>query len=229
MILQKNELLTNAKWGDVVDSVLHYITPKINKESLKSTNSYIDFDDAVNDGKLKALTVMEGVRYKWDFTGKKVSDLVNFVLRCVANYYTTARQKGALSVDTSLNTAKVVDELDYDEDSGDTANVSMVSCEDCSNNVILEHLQLTALCVLLRKGFAKEYVVLRETLFPSNISLPPDKITLKNVCKALGEDAKDTKEIITNICVTLIRLGIYNNEVEKLMKENLCYYGILNR
>ena len=102
MIVPKNTLLTNAKWSDITDSVLHYIHPKIHKESLISTNSYIDYDDAVNDGRLKAITVIEGVRHKWNIKGKKVSDLVNFVLRCVANYYSTARQKGALSIDTSV-------------------------------------------------------------------------------------------------------------------------------
>ena len=228
MIVPKNTLLTNAKWSDITDSVLHYIQPKIHRESLISTNSYIDYDDAVNDGRLKAITVIEGVRHKWNISGKKVSDLVNFVLRCVANYYSTARQKGALSIDTSVNTVRIVE--DYDSEDEDARSyVRNVSCEDSTGDVDSVNLQLTALCELLNKGFAKEYVVLRETLYPKNIQLPPDKVTLKNVCKALGEDSKSSKEIITNISVTLTRLGVYNSDIDKILKDNLPYFGILNR
>lgn len=228
VLLPKSSLVGDHTWTDVVNSVLEYIAPKLNKESLISTNSYMDYDDAMDEGRTKALTVLEGLRYKWsDLDKKKINDLVNFVIRCVSNYYVTMRQKCASSVDSSVNTARVVDQIDSDNEELDGVYTTLASCSGGESEIEYDMLQTRALVELLHRGFTVEYVVLRETLFPIHISLPPEKTSLRNIGKYLGLSGPELSEVISNICVTLVRLGLQNKDVIKGISGHLSHWGII--
>lgn len=209
---------------DILETLIHYMTNKINYDSRNMVNAVYSYEDIRSELYVKILSLVDTIFLRGWNKGKKISDILFFCARCLTNHSNSLRKKFAINVDYSMNGARLQDLVDSENKKDDMYSVA--PSEDSKEETIVEEDGVSnVLLWFLSHGLLEEYVVLKMLLDP-----PEDIKTLSvnNVCKYIGIIKKrDQEDIKVNILIRLYQYGIIlKDQLPKGI--NLYSYGIID-
>lgn len=203
--LPKNTVISGYNKDDVCMSVIYHLKDHIAYKSKTLVNSVISSDDVKQEFYAKICHVVNYF-YKKGLTDKTIKDVVNFAVRAIRNHEVNLKIHYASRPDTSINTDRIKEEVDKDDDES-VGTISSV--DDCSEEVIANDQGMKFLLYLLTNGFVDEYVILREVLFTSKPVMEGIRgdITVKTVCHYFFLTREETKLIEERIKILGVRFG----------------------
>lgn len=208
---------------DILETLIHYMTNKINYDSRNMVNAVYSYEDIRSELYVKMLSLVDTIFLRGWNKGKKVSDILFFCARCLTNHSNSLRKKFAINVDYSMNGARLQDLVDNENRKEDMYSVApsedskevLVHEEDLISNVLLW---------FLSHGLLEEYVVLKMLLDPPG---GVKTLSVNNICKYIGiTKKKDQEDIKVNILIRLYQHGIIlKSQLPKGI--NLYSYGVI--